>query len=138
MPFSLRLEPETGIVIATCSGDLGLNDAKGGAAAYWENPECSGRPVVWDFRSAHLNVVASEVREIARFILERQPPTPPSKVAFVTASDADFVWVACSKWSENIPPRRSGFSGTMTRRSPGRGRVGPAQLSHCQNGGPRR
>jgi len=90
MPFSLRLEPETGIVIATCSGDLGLNDAKGGAAAYWENPECSGRPVVWDFRSAHLNVVASEVREIARFILERQPPTPPSKVAFVTASDADF------------------------------------------------
>ena len=90
MPFSLRLEPETGIVIATCSGDLGLNDAKGGAAAYWENPECSGRPVVWDFRSAHLNVVASEVREIARFILERQPPTPPSKVAFVTASDPDF------------------------------------------------
>jgi len=90
MPFSLRLEPETGIVIATCSGDLGLNDAKAGAVAFWENPECSGRPIVWDFRSAHLKVAAAEVREIARFILERQPPTPPSKVAFVTASDPDF------------------------------------------------
>jgi len=90
MPFSLRLEPETGIVIATCSGDLGLNDAKAGAAAFWEDPEFRGRPIVWDFRSAHLDVTASDVREIARFILERQPPTPPSKVAFVTTSDADF------------------------------------------------
>jgi len=90
MPFSLRLEPETGIVIATCSGDLGLNDAKEGATAFWENRDWSGKPIVWDFRSAHLDVTASEVREIAQFILERQPPTPPSKVAFVTASDADF------------------------------------------------
>ena len=90
MPFSLRAEPETGIVIAICSGDLGLSDAKKGAAAYWENPEWGGRPIVWDFRSARLDVTASEVREFAEFILERQPATPPSKVALVTARDADF------------------------------------------------
>src|SRR5438552_355702 len=90
MSFSLRIEAETGIVIATCSGALALNDAKEGAAAFWSIPEWSGKPIVWDFRLASLDVTAPEVAEMARFILERQPPTPPSKVAFVTASDADF------------------------------------------------
>jgi hypothetical protein len=88
MPFSMRFE--TDLVIATCSGALRLDDAREGAAAVWEKPEWSGKPVVWDFRTAHLNVRAPEVREIARFILERQPAIPPSRVAFVTASDADF------------------------------------------------
>jgi len=69
MPFSMRFEPETGLVIATCSGAMGLNDAREGAAAVWEKPEWSGN---------------------ARFILERQPAIPPSRVAFVTARDVDF------------------------------------------------
>jgi hypothetical protein len=86
----MRFEPETGLVIATCSGALGSNDAREGAAAVWERPEWSGKPVVWDFRSAQLEVRAPEVREIARFILERQPAIPPSRVAFVTARDVDF------------------------------------------------
>ena len=90
MPCSMRFEPETDLVIATCSGSLNVNDARMGATVVWDHPEWSGKPVVWDFRSAHLKVAAAEVREIARFILERQPPTPPSKVAFVTASDPDF------------------------------------------------
>ncbi len=90
MPFSLRVEPETGIVIATCTGALALADAKKGAAAFWENPEWGGRPIVWDFRSARLDVTGAEVREMAQFILENQPQSPPSRVAFVTSSDADF------------------------------------------------
>ena len=90
MPFSLQVEPETGIVIATCTGALALGDDKKGVAAFWEKPEWSGKPIVWDFRSARLDVTAPEVREMAQFILQNQPQTPPSRVAFVTASDADF------------------------------------------------
>ena len=90
MPFSMRFEPEAGLVIGTCSGLLKANDAREGAAAVWEKPEWSGKPVLWDLRAAELDVRGPEVREIARFILERQPAVPPSKVAFVTASDADF------------------------------------------------
>ncbi len=58
--------------------------------AVWGNPEWSGKPVVWDFRSAILDVRAPEVREIARFVLDRQPSSPPPKVAFVIARDVDF------------------------------------------------
>jgi len=90
MPFSMRIEPDAGIVIGTCSGALGLDDAREGAMAVWGNPNWSGKPVVWDFRSAILDVQAPEVREIARFVLDRQPSSPPPKVAFVIARDVDF------------------------------------------------
>lgn len=87
-PFSIRME--AGVVLGVCSGPLGLNEAKEGAEAVWANPAWIGKPVVWDFRSAQLNVHAAEVREIARFILKHQPSHPPPKVAFVTARDVDF------------------------------------------------
>jgi hypothetical protein len=90
VPFSIRIEPDAGIVIATCSGTLGLNDAKEGATAVWQNPEWRGRSIVWDFRSARLEFRGPEVREIAEFILDRQPPAPPQKIAIVTARDVDF------------------------------------------------
>lgn len=89
MPFSIRTEPETGIVVAACSGALRLDDAKEGAETIWGNPEWSGKPIVWDFRSARLDVDVTAVRELAKFILERQS-SPPPKVAIVTARDVDF------------------------------------------------
>jgi hypothetical protein len=90
MPFSLSFEPESGLVIVTCSGSLGVNDARMGAAVFWNGPEWSGKPVVWDLRSAQLDVRGADVQEIARFILERQPETPPPRVAFVAGRDVDF------------------------------------------------
>lgn len=90
MPCSMRFEAEENLVIATCSGSLGMKDAREGAAAVWENPEWRGKPIVWDFRQAELDVHGPEVRELAQFILERQPVIPPSRVALVTAREADF------------------------------------------------
>jgi hypothetical protein len=90
IPFSLQVEPHSGIIIATCSGSLGLEDAKEGAQAIWKQPEFNGQPVVWDFRSARLDFLAVDVGAVARFILEHQPSKPPSKVAFVTANTVDF------------------------------------------------
>jgi len=90
MPFSVRFEPDADLVVATCSGTLKMNDARLAAAVLWDNPEWSGKPVIWDLRSAQLDVRGSEVREIAKFILERQPAIPPSRVAFVTGRDVDF------------------------------------------------
>ena len=90
MAVSMRRDVATGVVIATCSGTLGVDDAKAGAGAVWNDPEWSGKPIVWDLRLAHLDVGAEDVREVARFVLERQPSTPPPKVGFVTARDVDF------------------------------------------------
>src|SRR5262245_61459977 len=88
MSFDLRLEQ--GIVIGVCAGPLGIEDAKAGARAVWENPAWRGKPVLWDCRSARFEVGASEVRNLAGFILEGQPSAPPPRVAFVTARDVDF------------------------------------------------
>lgn len=89
MPFTIRMEQESGVVIGTGTDNLGLVDAKDAAAALWGNPDWVGKPVLWDFRAARLDVRPSEVRELAQFILSSQPQPPP-RVAIVTARDLDF------------------------------------------------
>lgn len=90
MTVSIQIEPETGMAIATCSGVLRLSDAIEGATALWKTPGWSGKSVVWDFRDAQFDMSSSDTKKIARFILTRQPATPPLKVAFVTQRDFDF------------------------------------------------
>ena len=90
MSISLSFDPENGLVIATCSGSLRVDDAWEGATVFWSRPDWSGKPVVWDLRSAQLDVLGADVQEIARFILEHQPESPPPRVAFVTGRDVDY------------------------------------------------
>jgi Fe-S-cluster formation regulator IscX/YfhJ len=90
MTISISIEPSTGTAIASCSGVLRRSDAERGAAALWGTPGWPGKTAVWDFRDARFDLNASDIQEIARFILRRQPETPPSRVAFVTARDVDF------------------------------------------------
>jgi hypothetical protein len=90
MGVSIQVEEETGVGIASCSGILRLGDAQEGAAALWENPDWLGTAAVWDFREARFDLSTSDVRRIARFIVETQPEMPPSRIAFVTARDLDF------------------------------------------------
>jgi hypothetical protein len=90
MPYTILIEPETRIAIATCTGELSLDDAKKGAVALWENPDWGGRVVVWDFRAAQLVITTPEIREVARFILRSQPSRPPERIACVTERDHDF------------------------------------------------
>lgn len=90
MAVTIRIEKTTGLAIATCSGMLRLNDALEGATALWRTRAWPGRSAVWDFRAAEFDVSESDVREIARFVLENQPESAPSKVAFVTERDVDF------------------------------------------------
>ncbi len=90
MAVSIEVEPETGVAIATCTGVLGPDDAREGVAALWRDPRWSGRCAIWDFRGAKFDLSSSDVREVALFVLERQPDTPPMRVAFVTGRDVDF------------------------------------------------
>jgi hypothetical protein len=90
MTISIRIEPGTGTAIANCTGVLRRSDAERGAATLWGTPGWSGKSAVWDFRDARFDLNASEIQEIARFILRSQPATPPSRVAFVTPRDVDF------------------------------------------------
>ncbi len=78
------------MTIATCSGELRLDDAKTAAAAFLIAPGAPGQSGIWDFRDARLDLSTSDVRAIAEFVLENQPATPPKKIAFVTTRDADF------------------------------------------------
>ncbi len=90
MPVSYHIEPETGVAIVTCSGELRARDAKEGASALWDNPDWNGKSVVWDFRTAQFVLTSPEIQETADFILDNQPETPPERVAFVTGRDVDF------------------------------------------------
>jgi hypothetical protein len=87
---SIRIEPETGMAIASCSGILRTGDARDHAVAVWQTPGWSGDAILWDFRDAQFDLSSSDVRDIALFILERQPQKPPARVAFVTPRDVDF------------------------------------------------
>ena len=86
----MTFEFATDVVIAKCAGELRMEDARQGASALWGNPEWSGKPVVWDLRSAQLELKRTDVELLARFILGNQPATPPPRVAFVTGRDVDF------------------------------------------------
>ena len=90
MAISFQFDPEARIVIATCSGSFGPDDARAGASAFWEHPEWRSLPVVWDFRDAQFDIVPEEVRTLARFVLEHQPSAPPPRLAFVTGREVDF------------------------------------------------
>src|SRR5262249_45380174 len=81
----------SGIVIGTATGAVGLAEGREGAASFWHIPEWSGRPVVWDFRAARLDVQPQEVRDLAQFILERQPATAPPRLALVAGRDLEFA-----------------------------------------------
>lgn len=90
MPFVLEIEPDSGMAIATCTGVLTLDEARRGVSSLWEHPAWGGVSAVWDFREARLSFSTPEIREAAQFVLAHQPKTPPSRMAFVTANDADF------------------------------------------------
>jgi hypothetical protein len=77
-------------MIGICEGPLGLDDAKAGARAVWEDPNWRAQPVVWDFRGAKLNLSTADVRAFVEFILEEQPAARPPRVAMVTGTDVDF------------------------------------------------
>ena len=90
MPFHLRRASDPDITIGTCEGPLGLDEAKAGARAVWDDPTWQARPVVWDFRGAKLSLSTAEVRAFAEFVLESQPVARPPRVAIVTGTDVDF------------------------------------------------
>jgi hypothetical protein len=87
---SIRIEPETGVAIAACSGTIGAKEAREGASALWSHPDWNGIAVVWDFRAARFELSPSDTRAIARFVLQNQRATPPARVAFVAERDVDF------------------------------------------------
>jgi acetaldehyde dehydrogenase (acetylating) len=90
MPWDFLIDPNTGLAVVTCTGTLGLEEAREGVRALWQHPDWPGVAAVWDFRSARLDFSTADVREAAQFVLAHQPATPPRRVAFVTAHDADF------------------------------------------------
>ena len=90
MPVSIHVEADSGVAIGTCSGILGLADAKDGASKLWENPAWNGLAVVWDFRHGQLDTSSPEIVTLAKFIIERQRSPAPARVAFVVARDVDY------------------------------------------------
>ncbi len=90
MPVSFHVETQSGMAIVTCSGELRGSDAMEGVEALWKNPDWAGKSAVWDFRTAKFIITATEVQELADFVLSNQRDTPPERVAFVTGRDVDF------------------------------------------------
>ena len=90
MTVSIEVEPESGMAIATCTGVLGIKEAKEGAAMLWQTPGWRGQAAVWGFRQAQFDVSTSDIREVAQYTLSHQPTMPPGRVAWVTRREVDF------------------------------------------------
>jgi hypothetical protein len=90
MPIAIHIEPEDGLATVRCTGVLRVEDACDAASEVWRTPAWRGAAIVWDFRDSRFNMSSSGIRDIARFILENQPETPPSRVAFVAPHDVDY------------------------------------------------
>lgn len=90
MSVTIQIEPETGLAVATCYGVLTFDDAKEGAKSLWKTQEWAGKSAVWDFRKAQFDITSPEIKELAQFILKRQPDTPPIKMAFVAQNTLMF------------------------------------------------
>lgn len=104
MPYSIHVEADTGVAIGTCTGVLGLDDAKAAAQELWQNPAWKRRAVVWDFRNARLGTASDDISTFAQFVTEKQPIPGPSRVAMVTASDADFGQARAFEALRERPP----------------------------------
>lgn len=90
MPVSIQIEKDSGVAVVTCSGLLRFDDARQAAEELWKAPDWPGVSAVWDFRASQFDVSASDVREIARFILAHQREPPPERMTFVAPRDVDF------------------------------------------------
>jgi hypothetical protein len=90
MPVSVNLDRDSGILIGTGSGPLTLADGKAAVLEIWSRREWNGRPIVWDFRDAQIEFSIIDVQTLAQFILSRQSPGPPARLAIVTGRDVDF------------------------------------------------
>ncbi len=90
MTIAYRPDPDSRIVIATCTGTLTPEDAREASRTVWSRPEWRGRGILWDFRGAELGFRPDDVRAFAQFILENQPPEPPPRIAILTGRDVDF------------------------------------------------
>ena len=90
MTVSIEVEPKTGLAICTCSGIMRMGDSINGAKSLWRTPGWSGKSAVWDFRKAQFDMSPAEVKQVAQYILFRQPDIPPLKMAFVAPNDFEF------------------------------------------------
>jgi len=90
MASSIEIEKASSVAIISCSGTLRLDESLRAADELWASPEWPGRSAVWDFRAARFDLAASDVREIAAYVLENQRDDPPARMAFVAPHDVDF------------------------------------------------
>jgi len=59
MPYTLSFDAAHGVGRRLGSGTLGLHDALEAAVSVWERREWKGKPMVWDFRAARLDVTGT-------------------------------------------------------------------------------
>ncbi len=89
MPFLIRVDTDTGVAIADCSGVLQLEESLDAVEHLWKTPGWPGKLAVWDLQAASFDLSVSDVMHMASFILENQPANP-EKIAFVVSSDVGY------------------------------------------------
>lgn len=90
MPISIVVDAASGVAIGTGTGVLDVEDCRAAVMALWKNSDWAGLALVWDFRTAQLDVSAPDAFELAQFVNGRQPSPPPVRSAIVVSRDVDY------------------------------------------------
>ena len=94
MTITIHTEPETGIAIASCTRAPQIEDALTGLKRKLrETPDLAGEAVLCEIRNAEFDMSSADPREIAIYLHQHQPKTPPKRVAFISGPEVDYGMV---------------------------------------------
>ena len=107
MPYSVTVEPQSGIGIVTARDELTAVEIERALQELWGTPGYKGNDL-WDLRNGSLaELTQSDVQRIISFLERERPALPIGAIAYVAVRDVDF---GVARMFQSLVPDISGRS----------------------------
>lgn len=90
MPISFDFESHDEIALAKGEGSISIEEIRNASKAFWGWASGPLYRVLWDLRTANLDLAAREIRELATFAATMAPSSGEIRSAYVVSSDLEF------------------------------------------------
>ena len=90
MPYSIKVEQDSGIGIVAASGELSAHEIERAYTELWADPSYNGS-TVWDLRAGSIAELSQDdAQRVIGFVQRERPPLPLGRIAYVAPRDVDF------------------------------------------------
>lgn len=89
MPFSMKIDRDTGTAVVTAHGQLSTDEMKRAASAVWAEPGFGRRRVLVDLSRARFTLRLGELDELANFTRLGTTLELPARLAFVAPQHSE-------------------------------------------------